>query len=1376
MSPSPADSAQDPSYALAMDTSASTRINKFDGTNFHNWKFKMQMVLEERDLWEVASGEVKMEHCTSTLDQATFKRKSRKALAVICLAMEDSQLPLVRSAVGAHDAWSRLEGHFEKRSLANKLFLRRRFFTTMMDEGDDVLAHINKVKTLAEQLDAVGAPVSEDDLVITLLGSLSESYQFLITALESRSDTLTWELVTSRLLHEDMKRKEQGGGAEGIAHGQGQAFVTRDGGKRKGRQVQKPSSACHYCGEHGHWIAKCPARIRENGDRQRSQRANVAQSVDDSGDFLFSVGGEATTSEMWLVDSGATQHMTSSQKFMRNYKKISPVDVHLADDGIVQAVGTGDIVMSMKTSRGIKKGVLTNVWHIPKLSRNLFSVGRFTKDIGSVTFEVDGCFAETKGLKWKLGAREGKGLFKLCMTPLLPDEVHMASSNGCKGDTTSYLWHLRLGHIGFDGLDTIIKKNIGFGIDLTSVNHWELCDGCSLGKQTRAHFMKSSPSSTKDVLEEIHSDVCGPMETPTFGGKRYFVTFIDDKSHFCVVYLLRNKSEVTAKFAEFVAFAETQTGNRVRTLRVKALRSDNGGEYTSAEMAKFCSKRGIVQKFTPPYTPQLNGVAERMNRTLVECARCMLEHAGLSKAYWGEAVSTATFLRNRCPTRAISQDKSPYQVWTGKTPQLANLKVFGCHAYVQVPKEKRTKFDPRSTKCRFLGYSEHEKAYRFEGLDDGRVFISRDAQFMEHVFDSGSRDYAQKEVVVDVQAEEDEENTTNEGPADTEMGSTSDEEQADDSGNKRHQRTRSLEEATEVPNPKRFVSKTRRYQTLDEMSAAAQENDIYEAAYIVDSVGEMPTTFKTAMESGDAVKWKQACDSEHDSLCKNETWDVVPLPKGRKAIGCRWVFRVKENQDGEIERFKARLVAKGFSQKYGIDYDETFAPVAKFTSIRAVLSMAAKHNLKLHQMDVKTAFLNGVLGEDIFMVQPEGYVDKDHPDYVCKLKRSLYGLKQSPRMWNQTIDDFMLKIEFKKCQSDHCIYIKRTDKEMIVVVIYVDDLILASNDDELLESTKRALSERFEMTDLGELEYFLGMEIKNDRDAGKVTVRQTKFLKSLLSKFGMQDSKPVKTPQDPGLKLTKSMCETGCKHDDTMKNVPYRSAVGGLMYLMVATRPDLAAAVGALSQFASDPCPTHWQALKRVLRYLQATLTHGLEFTRGDCQSVCGYSDADWAGDVQSRRSTSGYAFMMNSGCISWRSKKQRTVALSSTEAEYMALSEATQEAVWLKVFLCELGEMAGDEAIKIYEDNQGSIALAKNPEFHKRTKHIDIRYHFVREKVEDGQVVLEYCPTQDMLADLMTKAIPAVQFDILRTKLGVRAPRTIESSGSVVETPRHAV
>ena len=423
-----------------------------------------------------------------------------------------------------------------------------------------------------------------------------------------------------------------------------------------------------------------------------------------------------------------------------------------------------------------------------------------------------------------------KGCFKLCMKPISSDEANVTSSSGCHEDTTSYLWHLRLGHIGHSGLDTIVKKNYGIGIGLTSVKQWELCGGCALGKQTRVNFMPKSPHHAKELLEGIHSDVCGPMQSTTFSGKRYFVTFTDEYSHFTTAFLLRNKSEVADKFAELVALAETQTGKVVKTLRC-----DNGGEYKSGDMAKFCKQRGIEQKFTPPYTPQLNGVAERMNRTLVECARCMIEHAGLPKTYWGEAIMTSVFLRNRCPTRSIVMDMSPYQVWTERKPVLTNLKVFGCHAFVTVPKQKRSKLDARSIRCRFLGYSEHEKAYRLEEVKTGRVLVSRDAKFMEDTFDSERHDRRYNEV--DIQ--DNDEVTDQDSPQHDQTDHSSEEsvpEEEVENGSKRHQRTQSLEKATEVPRPKRQS----RYQSLEEMSATAQD---FEAAYVVDSVREMPTTF-----------------------------------------------------------------------------------------------------------------------------------------------------------------------------------------------------------------------------------------------------------------------------------------------------------------------------------------------------------------------------------------------------------------------------------------------------------------------------------------------------------------------------------------------------
>ncbi|KAF0706887.1 hypothetical protein AaE_013900 [Aphanomyces astaci] len=325
------------------------------------------------------------------------------------------------------------------------------------------------------------------------------------------------------------------------------------------------------------------------------------------------------------------------------------------------------------------------------------------------------------------------------------------------------------------------------------------------------------------------------------------------------------------------------------------------------------------------------------------------------------------------------------------------------------------------------------------------------------------------------------------------------------------------------------------------------------------------------------------------------------------------------------------------------------------------------------------------------------------------------------------------------------------------ISLYVDDLIMASNCPRLMKATKNALHGRFKMSDLGSLQYCLGIQVERST-SGSVFIHQQKFLQSVLVKFRMEHCKPVKTPQEPGQKLSKNMSPVTEEEHLDMESVPYRSAVGCLMYLMVATRPDNATAVGAASQFLERPGRQHWNAVKRIFQYLQGTQDFGIHYERVE-RSVCGYSDADWAGDVDTRHSTSGYCFLLNNGIVSWKSHKQRTVALSSTEAEYMGLTEAAQEALWMKALLQELGELEDGVPITIWEDNQGSIALAKNTEHHRRTKHIDIRYHFIREKVASADIELKYCPTSDMIADIFTKPLPAVQFSKLREKMGVKQP-----------------
>jgi hypothetical protein len=487
---------------------------------------------------------------------------------------------------------------------------------------------------------------------------------------------------------------------------------------------------------------------------------------------------------------------------------------------------------------------------------------------------------------------------------------------------------------------------------------------------------------------------------------------------------------------------------------------------------------------------------------------------------------------------------------------------------------------------------------------------------------------------------------------------------------------------------------------------------------------------------------------EIDSLNEHDVYELVELPNERKAVGCKWVFKVKRNADGSVERYKARLVAQGFSQKYGEDYDETFSPVVRFESIRTVIALSVQRGLILHQMDVTAAFLNGDLEEDVYMKQPQAFEVARKENRVFKLRKSLYGLKQSSRCWNSVLDEHLKSLGFSQSPGDPCIYVKETDNDIFIVAIHVDDIILAGKTDEEIAEVKKGIAKRFRVKDMGELNYILGLQVV--RKDGKVWIGQPSYSENMLKKFGMADCKPCETPVDVSSKLVK-----GTEDSKPMNKEKYQSAVGSLLYLSSATQPDITFAVNSVAKFSANPTEEHWIAVKRIFRYLKGSINYGLIYS-GDLSPDCvGFSDADWVGDLNDRKSTSGYVFSMNGGAVSWRSKKQTCVVLSTAEAEYIALSAAVQEALWMRQLLASLN-VEVETSITIYEDNQSAICMSKNPQYHGRSKHIDIRFHFVRDQVEKKTVNVLYCPSNDMLADLLTKGIAKEQFKKLRQLIGV--------------------
>ena len=579
------------------------------------------------------------------------------------------------------------------------------------------------------------------------------------------------------------------------------------------------------------------------------------------------------------------------------------------------------------------------------------------------------------------------------------------------------------------------------------------------------------------------------------------------------MYTLKSKDEVFETFLVWKKMVENQTGRKI-----KVLRSDNGTEYRNDQFSYFCKKEGISRHFTVRDTPQQNGVAERMNRTLLEKVRCMLSNAGLGKQFWAEAVMYASHLINRLPSAALNA-KTPLEVWSGKPiNDYDTLHVFGSTSYYHV---KESKLDPRAKKALFMGVTSGVKGYRLWCLSSKKIISSRDVTFDESVM--------LKKVTIDGKVSDNtfqqpegrlpqvegtqklvEFQTTSVKPVEDQQTEHEADVREEEVSNEEPQQQHDLPIA--ISRPRREIRKPTRFEDM--------------VAYAFPVVEEgIPQTFLEANSSPDKEKWKKAMDEEMLSLVKNHTWKLARLPKGRKVIGYKWVYAQKEGFPSKNDvRYKARLVAKGYAQKEGIDYNEVFSPVVKHSSIRILLALVAQFDMELVQMDVKTAFLHGDLEEEIYITQPYGFKVAGKENWACKLNKSLYGLKQSPRQRYKRFDQFMIGQNYTRSSFDHCVYFRKLqDGSFIYLLLYVNDMLIASRNQGEICRFKAQLSKEFEMKDLGELKKILGMEIARDRQRGTLCLTQNRYLKKVLQRFGMSEkTKPVSTPLAPHFKLSAS--------------------------------------------------------------------------------------------------------------------------------------------------------------------------------------------------------------------------------------------------------------
>lgn len=1289
------------------------RVEKLNGNNYATWKFRVRMLLIRDDVWDIVDG-TELSPEESPVEIAKWKKRDNKALATICLSVEDSQLVHVKDARSSFEAWSSLKNHHEKSSLANRLFLRKRMYSTRLERGGNMEEHISSVVMLADQLRNSGDKISDAEVVTVLLCSLPDDYDSLITALESRSESdLTLEFVKSRLNHESIKQKESEKKAES-------AFKAKiNFGAKKNRQQQPVSStenvekrSCFQCGNPGHLKRNCP---RKSGPArtQQAKRAEVKPA-----EYCFSASVRTRCEEdYWLVDSGATSHMTSCKELFDSISQIKKT-ICLADDRLVCTAGIGDI--SVITEDGFNL-VLKDVLYVPDLGASLLSVNKIVKNGFQVSFSDKFCYV-CKDNEVIIKASNDNGLFKISFETISAKKASVT-------EDSSILWHRRLGHINASYLK---KMNLP-----VSINDEELskCEACALGKLSRPPFPSSTNRQSTSILELVHSDVCGPM-SESFGGKRYFVTFIDDFSRLTVAYPIRCKSEVFEKFVNFHRFMSESSGHKLRVIR-----SDNGGEYVSKKFQQYCNDNGIEQQFTTPYSPQQNGLAERANRFLVEMARTLLIDAGMDKRFWAESLVTAVYIKNRTPAKKIDY-LTPYEIWYGKKADISNFRVFGSYVYAHIPKEKRVKFDSKAKKYRFVGYQDGIKGYRLVDPATNQIIVSRDVRFDEVSSSSTTcrveKSRSSNSIVVSSIGNEDSEESQEE--SDSEVRSS----------NETLVTSSVSADSSQIETASSQESSVRRSErTTKGVPPLRYEEAVYFAGCT--SAIKVPSTYLEATSGKFANEWKQAADDEINSLVKNETWSLVKLPVGKVAIPTKWVFQIKTNENGEVSRLKARIVAKGFFQQFGRDYEDTFAPVARFSSIRTILSIAATEGMVIEQLDVASAFLQGNLEEEVYVTQPDGYVVSGKEDLVYRLHKSLYGLKQAPRQWNRTMHEFLVEISFERCEEDWCLYARRNGQSKSFILLYVDDLIMASTNQDEMAEIKASMSKRFEVKLLGELKFFLGIRIERDESKRIIKLSQKAYIEETLLRFGMESCKPARTPQET------ARCDKGKADSSSLStNFPYREAVGSLMYIMVVSRPDLASSVGILSRRLDNPQDEDIRLVKRVFRYLKGTVDLKLYLGgKYDDQVLKAYVDADWAGDSSDRKSTSGYLTKINHSTVIWCSKKQATVAISTAEAEYVAAAIAIQDVIWLRSLLSTLG-YGQVGPTEVLEDNQACIAMAKCPKNHGRVKHIDIKYHFIRDRIERNEIQINYCEGERMVADILTKPLPHPRFVQLRAQLGL--------------------
>ncbi|KAI3507180.1 hypothetical protein L1887_22027 [Cichorium endivia] len=1271
----------------------------------------------------------------------------------------------------ARQIWVALEAAYSNSSVERIQNLRDQL--RLLSKGSSTVSEFaRKFRSLCDQLSAIGHPVEDSDKLHWFLCGLGAPFETFSTAIRASRTPINFrDLLAQAEGHELFLRSIHGSVTPPVAFSAAVRSNPDRGGRtsRGGRGRGRRPPQCQLCRTPGHYANACP-QLATFVSRAPASSRPPAPPISPDADLAqaFHAQCHVTTSGPdWYADTGATDHMTSSAASVTHPAPFSGPDKVVFGNGTtlpISHIGQSSLGDSIR---------LRDVLVVPAITKNLLSVSKLTSDNPlDVLFSHPHFYIQDRVTKRVLAqGRCEDGLYVLTSSP---KALFASTKSSLKASFE--LWHARLGHVSFN---TILLLNKLGRLSVTSLlPNPGVCSSCNMAKAHRLPFVLNEKRALH-VLDLIHCDLWGPSPVCSVESYRYYVTFVDDHSRFTWFYPLKTKSEFYNVLNVFLKYVQTQFSSTV-----KVFQSDGGAEFLNHHVRDTLNSNGTLHRVSCPYTPQQNGRAERKHRHIVETGLAMLFTAHVSPDYWVHAFSSAVYVISRLPSTVL-KNQSPFELLFNSPPSYAHFRPFGCRVYPYLRDYAANKLSPRSLPCVFLGYCSRYKGFKCLEPSTSRIYITRHARFDESCFPFNGPTASTHAHLLSMTRFSDDSLPTpvsqpssppvvpvsvsppssppcglcdevsgsppvpppaTTSPASATTPSVSSPPSATPDAPSTFDSGFSSPAVEPSPQPSGHPMMTRAKAGIFKPKHRADLAHLTSYGLLSAlHASTDPKGFKTAARH---PHWQAAMQQEMDALRRNSTWTLVPRPTNHNVVGCKWLFRTKYLADGSIDRHKARLVAQGFSQIPGLDFAETFSPVVKATTVRTVLSLAVANRWNLHQLDVNNAFLHGNLSELVFMEQPPGFRDDDFPDHVCRLNKALYGLKQAPRSWFHRLSTFLLSNGFVCSRADPSLFVFKRGSCILYLLVYVDDLILTGNEEPVIRSFINQLHCEFSIKDLGRLNFFLGLEVSYTTTG--LFLGQSKYAHDILQRANMLDAKPVSTP----LAANIAFVADGDPFDDPTY---YRSLVGALQYLTI-TRPDISYAVNQVSQFLQAPSVAHFQSVKRILRYIKGTLTFGLTFARPKAPVILGYSDADWARCLETRRSTYGYSIFLGGNLVSWSAKKQPTVSRSSCESEYRAMANTAAEIVWLTHLLRELHALPSVRPTLLC-DNKSALFLSQNPVSHKRAKHIDLDYHFIRELVASGKLRTKFVPTKLQVADIFTKSLPRHQFEFFRGLLNIGPP-----------------